>query len=94
MSFRALTWAWDQHLPPAQKFVLLALVQCQDDETGECRAKDTCLAGLAGITVLKVQRAICQLKHKRLIQQIESGGYEYEFNLGTQCARGADDALV
>ena len=66
MSIRAMTWAWQAPLPPAPKFVLLALADIADDE-GVCWPGHRSLAAKCSVTIRTVQRIIAGLEASGLL---------------------------
>ena len=66
MSVRAMTWAFEQPLPPAQKLVLLVLADCYNDERGMCFPATDYIIGRASVSRATLFR---------IFNELEMGGY-------------------
>jgi hypothetical protein len=67
MSAQATAWAWDQELPPARKFVLLALAN-RADEVGVCWPSARDLGHLCGLSRSQVWRHVDAMKNDGLLR--------------------------
>lgn len=67
MSFDAIAWAWKQELPCVQKMVLMALANCQNDDTLQCNPSFKYIATKAGVQRRTVIHHIQELADLGLI---------------------------
>ncbi len=67
MSAQATAWAWDQELPAARKFVLLALAN-RADEVGVCWPSARDLGHLCGLSRSQVWRHVDAMKNDGLLR--------------------------
>lgn len=61
MSIKAMTWAWDQDVPPAAKLVLLALGDHADDRGGNSYPSVELIGRKTGYSTRQVQRILSEL---------------------------------
>ena len=66
MSIAAMTWAFEQPLPPNQKIVLLALADCENGHSLICIPGQERIAEMATMSVRSV---------RRMLDALEDGGY-------------------
>jgi len=77
MAYQATNWAWGLNLPMSQKFTLIALAD-MSDENFSCYPGQKKLAGMVGVSVATVRRAIHALEAMGLITrqtQYKNDGY-------------------
>lgn len=68
MSHKATSWAWSQKLPAMQKFVLLALADRHNSDTGRCDPSMKRVADDCGMSRESVKRAVRELQKAGLIE--------------------------
>ncbi|MFZ4968333.1 helix-turn-helix domain-containing protein [Pseudomonas sp. Mn2068] len=76
MSIKASNWAWDQHLPPSSKIVLMALADAADD-LGVCWPRISIIARKCCTSERTVQRVLKELEAKKFVtvsKQFRSDG--------------------
>jgi DNA-binding transcriptional ArsR family regulator len=69
MSVQAMTWAWEQHLDPSDKLVLLALANRTNHETGVCYPGQKLLAKECSMSDRSVRRHLKNLEDLGLIER-------------------------
>ncbi|WP_439593922.1 helix-turn-helix domain-containing protein [Microbacterium sp.] len=74
MSLYALSWAFEQKLPPNEKIVLLALADCENGETLRCDPKQAYIAERASVSERQVRDMLTALEERGLIQRRRRGG--------------------
>lgn len=101
MSIKVMTWAWELKLPPAPKFVLMALADEANDD-GYCFPAQRRLATKCSIDARSVRRMISVLAaegyvvvKKRFRNRARtSNGYQLVIDTPGQIVRGGTDAAV
>lgn len=78
MSLYALSWAFGLTLPPNEKIVLLALADCENDETLQCNPGQKHIAAKASVSERTVRAMLAALEERSLIvrerQSAPNGG--------------------
>jgi hypothetical protein len=74
MSLYALSWAFEQKLPPNEKIVLLALADCENGETLRCDPKQAYIAERASVSERQVRAMLVSLEERGLVQRARRGG--------------------
>jgi len=74
MSLYAMSWAFSLTLPPNEKIVLLALADCENDETLRCDPSQAHLAKKASLGERTVREMLKQLESRGLITRTKRGG--------------------
>ena len=69
MSVAAVAWAFEQHLPPNEKVVLLSLADCENGQTALCIPGQERIAEMASLSVRTVQRMLAKLEERGLIRR-------------------------
>lgn len=73
MSLHALSWAFEQNLPPSEKIVLLALADCENGETLRCDPSQAHLAELSSLSERTVRDMLKSLAARGLITRTAQG---------------------
>lgn len=73
MSLYALSWAFEQKLPPNEKIVLLALADCENGETLRCDPKQSYIAEKASVSERQVRAMLVSLEERGLIARTRRG---------------------
>lgn len=73
MSLYALSWAFEQTLPPNEKIVLLALADCENGETLRCDPKQSYIAEKASVSERQVRAMLASLEQRGLIERTRRG---------------------
>lgn len=73
MSLYALSWAFEQNLPPSEKIVLLALADCENGETLRCDPSQAHLAELSSLSERTVRDMLKSLAARDLITRTAQG---------------------
>lgn len=73
MSLFALSWAFGLTLPPNEKIVLLALADCENDETLRCDPSQAHLAAKASVSERTVREMLKALEERELITRHKQG---------------------
>lgn len=73
MSLHALSWAFGLTLPPNEKIVLLALADCENDETLRCDPSQAHLAAKSSLGERTVREMLKQLEQRGLIERVKQG---------------------
>lgn len=73
MSLYALAWAFGQQLPPNEKIVLLALADCENDETLRCDPSQSFIAKKASVSERQVRDMLTKLEDRGLIARTRRG---------------------
>lgn len=71
MSLAALSWAFSLTLPPNEKIVLLALADCENDETLRCDPSQQHLAVKASMSERTVRRMLKDLEERGLVRRVK-----------------------
>lgn len=58
MSNKAITWAWDQQLPPREKLILICLADAANDEDWQCWPSQRHVAAKTGYSIATVKRSL------------------------------------
>jgi DNA-binding transcriptional MocR family regulator len=69
VSLEAMAWAFKQHLPAAEKLVLLSLADHHNGGTGLCIPGQRSIADQTSLSVRTVQRCLQQLEDRGLIER-------------------------
>ena len=78
MNTRAISWAWKQRLPRADKRLLVALVDCADDQGFICHPSLPGLVRKTGFKPLAVCDGLNRLINARLIRRLGVGCYQLD----------------
>jgi DNA-binding transcriptional MocR family regulator len=70
MSIDAMSWAFKQDLPPAEKLVLLSLADHHNSGTGKCIPSQASVAEQTSMSVRTVQRHMASLEERGLIRRV------------------------
>ena len=73
MSLYALSWAFEQQLPPSEKIVLLALADCENGETLRCDPSQAHLASLSSLSERTVRDMLKNLVARELVTRSAQG---------------------
>lgn len=73
MSLYALSWAFGLALPPNEKIVLLALADCENDETLRCDPSQAHLADKSSLSERTVREMLKALEQRELIARHKQG---------------------
>lgn len=74
MSLYAMSWAFSLTLPPNEKIVLLALADCENEETLRCDPSQPFLAKKASLGERTVREMLKLLEQRGLITRTKRGG--------------------
>jgi hypothetical protein len=69
MSVAAVAWAFEQHLPPNEKVVLLALADCENGQSQVCIPGQERIAQMSSMSVRSVRRMLTALEARGLIER-------------------------
>jgi hypothetical protein len=72
MSIKAMSWAWEQELPPTAKFILVTLCDHYNEDEGAAWMSQKTLAKRTGYNRDTVNRALRDLEEKhKLINSVQ-----------------------
>ncbi len=69
MSVAAISWAFEQKLPPAEKIVLIALADCENAGTHACFPGQATLVDMSSLSESTVRRTLRKLEDRSLIRR-------------------------